>query len=303
MKKGIPSLRTLFFILTATLSANTLHATVHIVQVGSPTNQFTPTSMTVNLGDTVRFEYVSGFHTTTSTSVPAGAQSWDVPMQAVGTTFDYIPSVEGNYNYWCTIHQPAMSGTFTVSSPLPIKMSLLKGGFTKDNHVRLSWETYEEQNNNHFEIQRSEDGIKFLAIDSLASKVESGNSPNITPYSYLDKKVVNDRVFYRLRQVDNDGRSSYSNVVYLAVKGDKDIIVKIHPNPAKTSVMVHVQGNIPAGAEIQLTDVTGKVIEKVMVSPKDMDMPTLDISGLPSGMYLVKYVDKNQEITQKLTKD
>ncbi|HET8573794.1 MAG TPA: T9SS type A sorting domain-containing protein [Edaphocola sp.] len=301
MKKGIPSLMALFFILTATLSANTLYATVHIVQVGSPTNQFTPTSMTINLGDTVRFEYVSGFHTTTSTSVPAGAQSWDVPMQTAGTTFDYVPSVEGSYSYWCTFHQPAMAGAFTVSSPLPIKMSLLKGKLTKDDHVSLSWDTYEEQNNYHFEIQRSRDGLKFVTIDSLFPKGRSNN--NITVYSYLDKKVVNDRVFYRLRQVDNDGRISYSNVVYLAVKGDKDIIVKIHPNPAKTSVMVHVQGNIPSGAEIQLTDVTGKVIDKVAVSAKDMNMPTLDISGLPSGIYLVKYVDKNQEITQKLTKE
>lgn len=300
MKKSTLFFKTLLFILATILSAN-VYATVHIVQVGTPANQFTPTSMTVDLGDTVRFQYVAGFHTTTSTAVPTGATSWDVPMQAPGAVYDYVPAVEGEYDYWCVIHGAFMSASFTVSQPLPVKMSLLKGRFLEDNNVELSWETYDEKSNNHFEVQRSANGLKFATIASISSRATDGNSS--PEYTYTDKEAVHGRVFYRLRQVDNDGKSSYSNVVYLAVKGDKDIIVKIHPNPAKTSVMVHIQGNIPEGAEIQLTDMSGKIIDKLPVSANDMGMPTLDVSKLPAGMYLVKYVDKDQVITQKLTKD
>lgn len=303
MRKNLQFINKLLFVFVAILFANVLHATIHVVQVGVPTNKFTPTSMTVTLDDTVRFQYVTGFHTTTSTSVPPGADTWDEAMQSPGTVYDYVPAVEGEYDYWCVIHGTFMSASFTVTQPLPIKMSLLEGNFVDGTNVKLNWKTYDEKNNNRFEVQKSSDGLKFTTISSIPSQAVSGNSTGTLEYGYTDNAGIKDRIFYRLRQVDNDNKSSYSNVVYLAVKGDKDMVVKIHPNPAQTSVMVHIQGIIPTGAEIQLTDMAGKIIDKMGISSNDMEMPMFDVSKLSSGVYLIKYIDKNQVITEKLTKN
>jgi plastocyanin len=76
--------------------------------------QFVPASVDCEVGDTIRWVWVSGFHTTTSTSVPAGAATWDSPIDNANTTFTYVMTKAGNYAYWCTPHSPGMSGTINV---------------------------------------------------------------------------------------------------------------------------------------------------------------------------------------------
>jgi plastocyanin len=77
---------------------------------------FTPSDATIQLGDTIKFTWVNGSHTTTSTTIPAGAAAWDNPMNAANTTFIYVPAVAGVYSYKCTPHA-AMGhvGKFTVT--------------------------------------------------------------------------------------------------------------------------------------------------------------------------------------------
>jgi plastocyanin len=83
---------------------------------------FTPASLpNVLIGDTVHFQWVSGTHTTTSTTIPAGAATWDHPITSTSQVFDYIPTVPGSYNYKCTIHAAmGMVGSFTVTYPTGI---------------------------------------------------------------------------------------------------------------------------------------------------------------------------------------
>lgn len=81
-------------------------------------NVFTPSAFTINLGDTVRFTWVSGTHTTTSLTIPTGAASWDHPINSSSTSFVYVPSKTGTYNYKCTFHfAMGMKGNFTVVCP------------------------------------------------------------------------------------------------------------------------------------------------------------------------------------------
>jgi plastocyanin len=87
-------------------------AAIHMVSVADFT--FSPPSMNVNVGDTVQWMWASGTHTTTSTSIPSGAPSWNSNINSVTTFFSYIVTQPGIYNYVCTIH-PGMSGSFTAS--------------------------------------------------------------------------------------------------------------------------------------------------------------------------------------------
>jgi plastocyanin len=78
--------------------------------------EFSPANiLTVKVGDTVHFEWKNGSHTTTSTTIPAGAAPWDAPMDAAHVTFNYIPALPGVYHYKCTMHESSgMVGQFTV---------------------------------------------------------------------------------------------------------------------------------------------------------------------------------------------
>ena len=88
-------------------------ASTHVVRVAD--FQFTPSTVNAVVGDLIVWRWQSGMHTTTSTSVPAGARPWDAPINSTSTKFRYRIRVAGTYQYHCSIH-PVMQGTITVSA-------------------------------------------------------------------------------------------------------------------------------------------------------------------------------------------
>ncbi len=112
---------------------NYVYSTTSIIQVGG--FSFTPNAVTVNIGDTVKFMWMSGIHTTTSVSVPTGATAWSSPMDSAHTSFIYKVTDAGLYNFQCNYHYfMGMTGTITVnptgikpiSNTVPDKFELLQ---------------------------------------------------------------------------------------------------------------------------------------------------------------------------------
>ena len=95
------------------------YAAKHIIQVSN--FAFTPANIAnVAVGDTIRWVWVSGSHTTTSTTIPSTATAWDQQMNSSSTSFEYKVSVAGNYNYVCTPHAAmGMDGSFMVTGVIP----------------------------------------------------------------------------------------------------------------------------------------------------------------------------------------
>lgn len=99
-------------------------ATKHNIAVAE--FSFTPSSLTIPLGDTIVFNWVNGTHTATSTSVPAGAAPFDAPISSGSVILTYVPTKVGNYAYICTPHSSmGMTGSFTVTFPTGISQSNL----------------------------------------------------------------------------------------------------------------------------------------------------------------------------------
>jgi plastocyanin len=86
--------------------------------------QFVPASLNVTVGDTVKWQWINGDHTTTSMVVPGGASTWDEPITISNQTYRYRVSVAGMYTYKCTPHFPGMEGSFNAS---PIGIILIQG--------------------------------------------------------------------------------------------------------------------------------------------------------------------------------
>jgi plastocyanin len=77
---------------------------------------FTPSSTTVNVGDTIKWQWLDGTHTTTSSSVPTGAMSWNAPLDVTHQTYIYVITQAGTYNYHCIPHQSfGMVGVITAN--------------------------------------------------------------------------------------------------------------------------------------------------------------------------------------------
>jgi plastocyanin len=91
-------------------------ATKHIVTVQD--FMFSPSTFSATVGDTVEWQWINGGHTTTSRAglIPVGAATWSNPMNSSSTTFEYVITVPGTYQYWCAIHTTAMEGTINVTT-------------------------------------------------------------------------------------------------------------------------------------------------------------------------------------------
>jgi plastocyanin len=110
-------IRILIFTLFIIISQPLCHAVTINVKVGENGSlTFNPSNFNCNVGDTVLFIWSSGFHTATSTTVPAGAPAFDSPISANSQTFMYVVTVPGTYNFVCTPHAAVMSGSFTAST-------------------------------------------------------------------------------------------------------------------------------------------------------------------------------------------
>ncbi len=93
-------------------------AVKHVVTVGN--YFFNPSSLNVSVGDTMRWVWSAGSHTTTSGVIPAGAAPWDHQINSTNTSYEYPVTVAGTYNYVCTPHAAmGMIATFTASGFVP----------------------------------------------------------------------------------------------------------------------------------------------------------------------------------------
>ncbi len=88
-------------------------ASPHTFTVGG--TSFSPNFDSAHVGDTMHFRWSNGSHTTTSVSIPTGAATWSTPLNSSSTSFDYIVTVAGTYNFQCNIHYlMGMTGSFIV---------------------------------------------------------------------------------------------------------------------------------------------------------------------------------------------
>jgi plastocyanin len=107
-------------VLLITITSANVNAKKFIITVQD--FSFSPSSIPdVVVGDTIHWTWVSGFHTTTSTTIPAGAAIWDNEMTSTSTSFEYKVTLSGVYHYKCTIHElMGMVATFTATGTLGI---------------------------------------------------------------------------------------------------------------------------------------------------------------------------------------
>lgn len=183
-------------------------------------------------------------------------------------------------------------GNYSISatgSPLPISLIDFKGEHLKNNNLLL-WSTATESNNSGFQVEYSFNGKDFKNLGFVNSKQSSGNSASVLNYQFTDKRNIDGNVYYRLVQIDKDGKSSYSKVIL--VKGGKInslSINAVYPNPAKDKLTLVVSSPANNNLTISIADLAGRIVQRQAISVvnggNNLDM---DVSALSAGTYIIK---------------
>ena len=165
------------------------------------------------------------------------------------------------------------SGNF---STLPLHWISVNGHITSAQQASINWQVT-EQNVSSYEVEKSNNGINYSSIGSINSK---GNGDN--DYTFTEIQTLKGTAWYRIKQTDIDGRSSYSNIITL--HNDSRQEVSIYPNPAKDLVTV-VVGNNLLNQNAVLSDIHGKLLQTIKINSLSF---TVSVTGYPGGIYLLK---------------
>ncbi len=194
------------------------------------------------------------------------------------------------FGYNCYLDKVEITATGTF----PVTITSFKGE-KRGLQNWLTWTTATEQNNKGFELQRSADGVNYSTLSFVNSKAINGNSNTTLDYTFTDTKPFAGNSYYRLKQVDHDGKESLSQVLLLkGTKGTQLDITSIYPNPTTSQLNVLMSAPLRDKVTILITDVAGKVLVQRLVNvvPGDNSLQ-LDVSKLASGTYIMKAICEN----------
>jgi hypothetical protein len=227
--------------------------------------------------------------------------------------FNQNPNQGGSFSNTQTQYgdlTPNNDGTtsLTVTTPLPLDFTGIDAVWNSNDAV-VNWEVAREMNNEYFSIERSFDGKTFTQAGTIRS---IGNHEEAAKYNYIDKGVRGntiDKVAYRIKQVDNNGKSTTSKIVFLINKG-KSNNAYIYPNPvtaSKTFSFVYENNDNGSGdLVINILDAHGKLVyTTTMPIVKGKNETGIKVSALAAGAYFLKYENENLNIngTIRLIKD
>lgn len=214
-----------------------------------------------------------------------------ISLQAGEQTLIVLGAFDGQtYSYTAT---DALGCTSTYVSPLvnciKLAVELLEfRGEVMEDHNLLSWTTASEIDNNYFIVERSFDGNQFEGIGQIDG---AGNSTEEIDYIFKDLQVQDGAHFYRLKQVDFDGASSYSDVVLLNRTREEAVgQFGIAPVPANDEIWVSFDQKTSGTSTLRLIDVTGKTIATQSLDGIEAGQKVrMDLTELSTGLYFVSW--------------
>lgn len=162
----------------------------------------------------------------------------------------------------------------------------------KDNLIQLDWSTASELNSKSFDIERSNDGISWLKIGTVASQSVNGNSHAKLDYSFTDLHPSDDINYYRLKQTDFDGQFEYSHIRKAVFTSN--LSLKWHPNPA--SGQIKIEG-LQKETRFRIYSISGMLMLESRLPERTQ---TVDLERLSSGVYYIQFSNESMERTDKL---
>jgi len=161
--------------------------------------------------------------------------------------------------------------------------------------VQLNWQTTQEVNSSYFGVERSVNGVHFTTIGTVAAK---GNSSTTNSYHFADDALPglanNSNIYYRLKQVDKDGRYQYTNVVTINLRPVTSTLV--YPNP-NNGVFTIVTKNTNPKLDVVIVDAMGRQVYHQVYSNTNAALVNLPVA---KGIYMINIFDGKTTTHQKV---
>ena len=195
--------------------------------------------------------------------------------------------------------------TSTSANSLPTDMVYFSAR-SKNQRVELNWEMACEINNESFTIERSDNGNDFTSISTIKG---AGNSQVQQSYQFVDYKPMSGTSYYRLRQINFEGKNTFSNVERVNLRARESVassvnLQRVGPNPFNSMVTAEYYAESNGDVAIEILSKEGKSIFKTyQYSLKGYNTFTYNKgSSLKPGEYMIRLSNSNGATRQFITK-
>ncbi len=186
---------------------------------------------------------------------------------------------------------------FSKGSPLPIILSSFDA-VKKGNASQLDWHTSMESNNKGFHVQRSKNATNWETLDFI-NGVGYSNLDNA--YNFVDNKPTKGVNYYRLKQEDFNGRTSYSDIKVLRFTEKEELNLTIFPNPTKETVYVDLSSFGNGAANLSIVDAAGKIVMSKNISILNGNYnASINLKAFAKGSYILQIKNTENNISKIL---
>ncbi len=205
-----------------------------------------------------------------------------IPYPCSANPLTNVLSINASTGQFCA------QSNITQQIPLPVKLIAFDGKLTAQKKVTLSWKTAYELNSERFDIEKSDDGVHFYSIGTSRTSESSFSEQS---YSFEDASFVNGATaYYRLKQVDLDGKTSYSKIIYINDKATKEITA--FPNPSIKGGAIFLKGVAAKDVQysnIRVSDISGKMVSYRITGANSIQLT----ENITSGLYIIRINEKS----------
>jgi len=165
-----------------------------------------------------------------------------------------------------------------------------------NSSVALKWTTAMESNNLGFEIQRLIGNGTWQTLSFITTQAVAGNSSSDLTYTYTDLNQTKGISQYRIKQIDIDKRSKFSEIRAVRGDGQKGKTI-IYPNPSSDGKVNIIFEDVNGSRDVSVSDITGRVIKQI----KGITTNNILVDNLTGGIYTVRIVN-NETSEQEVQK-
>jgi Secretion system C-terminal sorting domain len=169
--------------------------------------------------------------------------------------------------------------SLTATTVLPLHFTIFSGS-NAENTIKLEWQTENEINTKSFEIEKSNNGITYSAIGLTNAK---GNNALTQQYYFTDAAPLPGNNYYRIKQIDKDGRYAYSTAIKVSTKISNNGIT-VYPQPAQTIMNVVLTQQPQQSTQIKLYTASGQLIKTITATAV---LNVINVQSLPVGNYMM----------------
>lgn len=244
-------------------------------------------------GDRSGTNYVNATRSFTNTSFAFSTftYTFTIPTNSTDANVTVMFAANNNNTTLGVIMDDIQLISVSTNSALPVVFGSVKASVL-NNKVNIAFTTEQENNNKEFKIERSSNGVNFETVGTIA-----GTNTTVThQYSFIDVPSVAGTFQYRIRQIDFDGKSSYSSVMVVRLSTTNDAM-KLFPTVATTQVNIAVSLTDATTLQIAIVDAKGRMVSSQNVNASTgAFQQSLNVANLSKGIYYVKVVNAQNTI-------